>query len=298
MEVHAADTSTMALDFPDSDPQSPIFTRIKRIPSHSLSSASSDNSTTSRKGRHAEPGTTEVHSERASISMPPPTGRPIIKSRPSSTISYRRPSELSDYWNGGASSPRPGSAIEDFETPKLGAGSMSDLPKHPLLPEAALRPRGSMTDFDTKRMSTSSIYSLNSARAGGGQSSTASANGSEAGTRPTSGTISGGKALGISQPEISTSALSVTTSTMSNQGSSTSHQFTTREPTAAEVPRRSTTSRADNTGRSNIARSRSRAQRRFSSSTAPSSHSPSSERGMLSAREKEEGIDRQESRGR
>jgi inositol-hexakisphosphate/diphosphoinositol-pentakisphosphate 1-kinase len=298
MEVYAADTSTMALDFPDSDPLSPTFIRIKRIPSHSLSSASSDNSTTSRKGRHAEPGTTEVHSGRASISMPPPTGRPIIKSRPSSTISYRRPSEASDYWAGGAGSPRPESAIEDFETPKLVAGSMPDLPKHPPLPGAALRPQGSTTDFDTKRMSTSSIYSLSSARAKGEHSSTASANGSETGIRPTSGSMSGGKALGISQPEISTSALSVTTSTMSNQGSSTSHQLTTREPTTADVPRRSTTSRADNTGRSNIPRSRSRAQRRISSSTAPSSHSPSSDRGMLLAREKEEGIDRQKTHGR
>src|SRR5271168_237509 len=121
MEVQIADTkflSTVAMDFSEADPSSALL-KPRRVTTHSLSSASSDNSTTSRKGRHAELGTTEAHAERASISMPPPSGRPTIKSRPSSTFSHRRPSDNSEVWTGGRGSPRPESAIEDSETPKL-----------------------------------------------------------------------------------------------------------------------------------------------------------------------------------
>ena len=295
MEVQIADTkllSTMAMDFSEADPSSALL-KPRRITTHSLSSASSDNSSTSRKGRHAEPGTTEAHAERASISMPPPSGRPTIKSRPSSTFSYRRPSENSEVWTGGTGSPRPESAIEDFETPKLAAGNMADMTKHPSLPEAALNPRSSTVEPDVKHMSTSSMYSLSSARAGCVQSSGASANGSEAGTRPTSGALPGGKAVGISQPETSTSALSVTTSSISPynaHNSSTGHQLTPRDTPTPEVSRRSTSSRGDASTRSNIPRSRSRAKHRISSSTAPSSHSPSSERGLHSNKDRDEGM--------
>jgi inositol hexakisphosphate/diphosphoinositol-pentakisphosphate kinase len=295
MEVQIADTkflSTMAMDFSEADP-SLALQKPRRITTHSLSSASSDNSTTSRKGRHAQPGTTEAHAERASISMPPPSGRSTIKSRPSSTFSHRRPSENLELWTGGTGSPRPESAIEDFETPKLAAGSMADIFRHPSLPEAALNLRASAAESDGKRMSTSSMYSLSSARAGGVQSSGASANGSEAGTRPTSGAMSGGKAVGTSQPETSTSALSVTTSSISlynAQYSSTGHQLTPRDNTAPDVSKRSTSSRGDASTRSNIPRSRSRAKRRISGSTAPSSHSPSSERGLYSNKDRDEGM--------
>ena len=296
MEVQIADTkflSTMAMDFSEADPSSALLKPRRMTTHHSLSSTSSDNSTTSRKGRHAEPGTTEAHAERASISMPPPSGRPTIKSRPSSTFSYRRPSENSEVWTGGTCSPRPESAIEDFETPKLAAGNMADIFRHPSLPEAALNFRGSAAESDLKRMSTSSMYSLSSVRAGGVQSSGASANGSEAGTRPTSGAIPGCKAVGLSQPETSTSALSVTTSSLSPynaQNSSTGHQLTPRDTTAPDVSRRSTSSRGDASTRSNVPRSRSRAKRRVSGSTAPSSHSPSSERGLHSNKDRDEGM--------
>jgi inositol hexakisphosphate/diphosphoinositol-pentakisphosphate kinase len=295
MEVQIADTkflSTMATEFSEADPSSALL-KPRRVTTHSLSSASSDNSTTSRKGRHAEPGTTEAHAERASISMPPPSGRPTVKSRPSSTFSYRRPSEQSEVWTGGTGSPRPESAIEDFETPKLAAGSMADISRHPSLPEAALNPRVSAAETDGKRMSSSSIYSLSSARAGGVQSSAASAYGSEPGTRPPSGAIPGSKAIGTSQPEAATSALSVTTSSISQynvQNSSTGHQLTPRDTTSPDTSRRSTSSRGDTNTRVNVPRSRSRAQRRISGSTAPSSHSPSSERGLHSNKDKDEGM--------
>lgn len=283
--------STMAMDFPDTDLSSALL-KPRRVTTHSLSSASSENSTTSRKGRHAEPGTTDAHAERASISMPPPSGRPTSKSRPSSTFSYRRPSEQSEVWTGGTGSPRPESAIEDLETPKLAAGSIADVSRHSTLPEAALSPRATAAETDDKRMSASSIYSMTSARAGTAQSSAASANGSEPGTRPPSGAIPGGKVVGISQPETATSALSVTTSSISQysaQNSSTGHQLTPRDTTTPDASRRSTSARGDMNPRVNVPRSRSRAKRRISGSTAPSSHSPSSERGLYSTKDRDEG---------
>lgn len=167
---------------------------------------------------------------------------------------------------------------------------MPDYSHYASLPEAALRPRGT-TDADHKRMSSSSMYSLGSARAGGDRSSATSANGSEAGGRPTSGSISGGVGVAISPPDstAATTALSVTTSTTSpygSHGSSTSHQLTARETSAADISRRNAVARGE-IPRSAIPRSRSRAKRRFSGSTAASSHSPSSERG-LHLREKDD----------
>ncbi len=291
--VAGTSSPSTSLNFSETEPAASAQLKQKRMPSHSLSSASSDNSTTSRKGRHAEPGTTEAHAERASISMPPPSARPIIKSRPSSTFSHRRPSENSEIWTGSTGSPRPESAIEDFETPKLAAGSMADISKHPSLPEAALKPRGSIAEPDAKRMSTSSIYSLSSARAGGGPSSAASVTGSDPGTRPASGSISGGKVLGIAQPETSTSPFAVTTSSGSQYntaGSSAAHQLTPRDSTSTDISRRNASTRAENATRPSIPRSRSRAKRRVSGSTAPSSHSPSSERGLQLSKERDEGI--------
>jgi inositol hexakisphosphate/diphosphoinositol-pentakisphosphate kinase len=271
-------------DMPDPVPQQALKPRT-RTSSHKLSSAAIDISSTSRKGPYAEAGTSDANVERASISMPAPSNRPHMRSRPSSTFSYRRPSNNSEIWLEGRGSPYSESAIEDnfHDTPKLHAGIMADQQRHPVLPEASLRPRGS-TDIDTKRMSTSSIYSLNSARAGGIQSPATSVNGSEVGTRPASGSVSNSKALGISHPEVATSAISVTTSSMSqysNDGSTltSAHQLTTRDVSNDGAKGRET-ARAEGSARTSIPRSRSRAQRRFSVGTATSSHSPSSERGL------------------
>ncbi|KAL3419857.1 histidine acid phosphatase [Phlyctema vagabunda] len=271
---------------PEADSTTTSANRISkgRTNSYSLSSASSNHSIASRKGRHAEPGATQVHSERANISMPPPPTRPLIKSRTSSSVSQR-----SEYWKQGGSPSVEDFAIEDFETPKISVGTMSEESKqHSPLPESGGRTRGSMSEAggSNKRMSVSSIYSLSSARAGGAPSSVTSANGSENGTmaRSASGTLSPAKALGISTAETSTTAVSVTTSSTSqfgNQGS-TGHQLTPRETPAhaSEIAKRNATSRGEGVPRAQPPqRSRSRAKRRFSGSTGASSHSPSSEKG-------------------
>jgi inositol-hexakisphosphate/diphosphoinositol-pentakisphosphate 1-kinase len=177
--------------------------------------------------------------------------------------------------------------VEDFTTPKLSPGTMGDESKHGALPDPALRTRPSISEIETNRMSVSSMYSLSSVRAGGVPSSAASANGSEAGTgsniRTPSGPLSPTKSA---HPEASTSAISVTTSTSSqigNHGPPNGHQLTPRETPshASEIAKRNATQRGEGAPRSQPpGRSRSRAKRRFSGSTAASSHSPSSERGI------------------
>ncbi|KAF4633387.1 hypothetical protein G7Y89_g4726 [Cudoniella acicularis] len=273
-----------------------------RTPPNSLFPVSNLNPQSSRKGRYAEPGTTETHADRASISMPPPS-RQLSRSRTSSTYSIR--SGVTDLWKQGnlqgATDSRPSTgrediAVEDFETPKISPGTtMADDSKHPMLPEAALRSRPSMPDIETKRMSVSSIYSLSSARAGAAPSSAASANGSEAGlnTRTPSGSLSPNKPMGISLPETSTSAISVTTSStnqFSNHGSINGHSLTARESPAhaSDIVKRNVAQRGEGSPRSLVpARSRSRAKRRFSGSTGASSQSPSSEAGFHPRRAEE-----------
>ena len=185
--------------------------------------------------------------------------------------------------------------MEDFDTPRLSSGTMAEDAKHTQLPDAALRPRLSMTELDGKRMSVSSMYSLSSARAGGVPSSAASANGSETGTtsRTASATLSPTKALGLSQPETSTSAVSVVTSSgsqFSNGGSTNGPSLTPRETPAhaSDIAKRNAASRGEGAPRSQPpTRSRSRAKRRFSGSTGASSHSPSSARGIPQEKDEE-----------
>jgi hypothetical protein len=114
-------------------------------------------------------------------------------------------------------------------------------------------------------------------------------------TRTPSGTLSPQqKNLGISQPETSTSAISVTTSSsnqFSNHGSTNGHSLTPRESPAhaSDIAKRNAEKRGEATARSHPpTRSRSRAKRRFSGSTGASSHSPSSERGIISRESRDE----------
>lgn len=185
-------------------------------------------------------------------------------------------------------------AVEDSDTPKLSPGMMADESGYAQLPDPALRPRPSVPELETKRMSVSSMYSLSSVRAGGAPSSAASANGSEAGTGLNSRTPSGPLSpTRIAHPETSTSAISITTSSSSQLGihaTTNSHQLTPRESPsqASEIAKRNAVQRGEGAPRSQApGRSRSRAKRRFSGSTAASSHSPSSERGVHSKRDEE-----------
>ncbi|KAF8857659.1 hypothetical protein BDZ45DRAFT_426719 [Acephala macrosclerotiorum] len=300
---HQINPSTTAVDIPqlnldlDNLSRKPSIPNPKsRSPSYDLSSASSIKSMMSKKGRHAEPQPAQIHSDRASISMPPPQTRPSITSRTPS-LKSRQGSEHLLPSPPALPSRRPSkediAVQEDFDTPRLSPGIMADESRYYHLPEAALRPKASMPDMESKRMSVSSMYSLNSARVA--PSSAASANGSEPGnaigTRTSSGTPSQNKVLSISQPE--TSAVSVTTSSSNQFGSHghvNGHQLTPRESPAqaSEIAKRNAAHRGEGAPRSQAppGRSRSRAKRRFSGSTAASSHSPSSEKGAWAKEEK------------
>jgi hypothetical protein len=85
--------------------------------------------------------------------------------------------------------------------------------------------------------------------------------------------------------------LSVTSSTapqFGGQGSTAAHQPAPRDSSAVDISKRNSSTRGEIITRHSLTRSRSRAKRRFSGSTATSSHSPSSERGLHWSREKDE----------
>lgn len=158
---------------------------------------------------------------------------------------------------------------------------MSDANRYTHEPSSVRRPT-SLTNTENKRMSTSSLYSLSSARAGGATSgSGASANGSEAGKVALNGA---GKA------DTRTSEVTVTTSQTTQLGpggttSITQHQMVSKDGVQEE---KRAAPRQEGTSRANIPRSRSRAKRRFSNSgMTGSSHSPSSDRGQLPVKDKE-----------
>lgn len=221
--------------------------------SHNLSSSSSTTAAgqvVSRKGRQADPNTTDTHADPASLSMPPPLSKPASFSSPknprSSMSSSRRESATSEVRedaalfkaaNPGSSSPRdfalghqPGTATaaetDDFETPRLQPGTSPADQSSQVLPEPALRigARSSFSEAEgSKRFSVSSMQSLASAR--GVPSSAASANGSDnngsTGHRNVSGLMAssaGAKGPATSQPESAVSSMTVTTASQAGAG--------------------------------------------------------------------------------
>ncbi|KAK2629537.1 hypothetical protein QTJ16_000357 [Diplocarpon rosae] len=290
------DTNINTISGTTTNPSTAAAPKLKpRTASHSLSSAAGLQHLTSRKGRHADTATTDTHSDRASISMPPPGCRPSLEiPRTSSTYSQQVPVvDLVQNLHTGRRTSRDDFAIEDSDTPKFSPSIMADESTISQLPDTTLRQRPSIPEIDGKRMSVSSLYSLSSTRAGAGPSSAPSATGSEPGnvigTRTPSGALS--PTAKASQAETGTSNVSVTTS--SNQFGSlghTGHQLTPRETphNATEIAKRNAAQRGEGAPRSQPpARSRSRAKRRFSGSTGASSHSPSSERGIHPKKDEE-----------
>ncbi|RAL66780.1 hypothetical protein DID88_007563 [Monilinia fructigena] len=294
--------ASMETNDPSPDNQVVGFSPSNKFKSLVLSSATGSGilASLNRKGKYAEPLIhTELNSERASISIPPPSTRPLSKSRTSSSYSQRSPAALEVLKEGinlgGIGTSHQDFAVEESASLKSNPIMADDKGLKPnptmaddnkgvpvTLPEPALRPRASFTEMDGKRMSVSSMYSLTSARAGGVISSAASATGSENGgsTRTTTASASSGKGPGLPQAE--TSNISVTTSA-GGPSAPNGHQLTAREPPAqaAELAKRNSVARGEAQPRPQPPqRSRSRAKRRFSGSTGASSHSPSSERGL------------------
>ncbi|KAI1856223.1 hypothetical protein JX265_011735 [Neoarthrinium moseri] len=286
--------------------------------SHKLSSGSTS-SISSRKSRHAEPVASFEVPVDASLSMPPPPRPSSLKSPRSSFLQSRRESAASEPWSeeyrsnnrlqqGDAEGLRSQDgdelAVDDHDTPRLGptTGIIRDGSTVDRLPDPALTSRSSFSDegVASKRLSVSSAYSLASAR--GIPSSAASVSASSDGgvSRSVSGVImaTNHKGLGPTpgHSEAGVSNVTVTTSSSPPTPMGAGHQLMTRDSTPAsslDVVKRNAPPRSDpnsNTPRSQPpTRSRSRAKRRFSGSTVTSSHSPSSDRGILhGTKEKEE----------
>lgn len=256
---------------------------------HPLSAASSENpSAANLKSTISEPGQREAYVEPASFSLPRGTTYGTESSRASSTISHRGSvSDMSEAWTEGTNTSTNDGAVEESETPRMLSESTSDLTKHAPLPEPAMSKAASTTS-ESKRMSSSSLYSLQSVRAGGvAPGSNSSSVGPDTIPRLNPGNISGSRSLGVS-PEVATPIVSVTNpSTLppTPQGTTNPQQSVTKDGAPGDAPKRS---RQEGTSRASIPRSRSRVKRRFSVSTGASSHSPSSERGIHQAKEKEE----------
>jgi hypothetical protein len=198
-------------------------TRSASSSHHSLSSSATPPAgqpLPNRKSRQADPGTTEAHAERASLSMPPPFTRPPVQQQASNLQQVKgRPSFSSSRKVSGAledptvvrrlsqafasDNNSTGTVVLDPEgptetTPRLMPGSFpGEIPTHGQLSESAVTSgpasRASFSTADSvdavgKRMSVSSMYSLASAR--GVPSSAVSANGSEtSSTAPLPGSV-------------------------------------------------------------------------------------------------------------
>ncbi|KAI9820372.1 MAG: hypothetical protein M1827_005996 [Pycnora praestabilis] len=296
--------------------------RKSRTASHTLSSATSTSLSTSRKGRFAEPDTSDGTSERASISMPPPTTKPLQNVRPAIPRQPSRPLDSSMTEELNTKSIRD-SVIEDAETtPNLSGvqGFRNPAPSPALsLPDSALRRATASpnnTDIDSNRLSLTSLYSIGSTILNNGApSSVPSAASSTAGSVKgmssleahaqgsplvPSPRLSPGQGEAPGMATTATNSVSVTTSSMSTlpeTGVPGSHHLVPKDqlgppqslPTqnsALNPPAESVLGghRAQRPQQT-TRRSRSRTQRRFSGSTAASSASPNSERGSHTLKE-------------
>ena len=292
-------------DFPlaplNDDPAPPIaITRPRRAfsQSHILSSSS----VASRKARHAEPDTSDIHVQRTSPASVPYSPTAITTSRNLLASSSRRHSSHSDTGssldsdlNNHRRVTQKQDSSKSHSRPTFIAPSAS---YNSTLPSPPPSNRSSFSDPYYKRLSSNSLYSLASARGLLTNLSNAISNTnpstvspvSESGPPPRSvpGYMSNvNKVPGPAHSEPSVSSVHVTTASggQAGYGIQGSHNLTTRDPHSQPLDLMRRNVRTDS--RSQPDRSRSRAQRRFSGSTANSSHSPSSDRAHH--REKEEG---------
>lgn len=254
----------------------------------------------SRKSSRAEPGTSEIHAQRSSFSIPPHSPNALTNPR-ALLPRHRRESGHSGTSDGLSED----SAIGDYQFPpaedlsslRSRLTASNDNALYTVLPETSSVGRSSLSESQTRRLSGNSIYSLASAR--GVITPSTSAHGSELGAPPRSvpSLLPSGKGLIPSQSEAELSNITVTTSSNLQLGQSGlgQHHLAPRDPHSKPLdlirrtPQRAETMQSSATNLRGVPdRSRSRAKRRFSGSTATSSHSPSSDRA-LHHREREEG---------
>ncbi|KFA75800.1 hypothetical protein S40288_07776 [Stachybotrys chartarum IBT 40288] len=275
---------------PPPPPTQQPLTRPRRTESHSrsISASSIGVSVATRKSRAAEPATSEVHAQSSNPSTHSPSS---FKSVRSLVPNSRRQSSNSEAWSEDiilAGSAANSTGPEDSETPRTRPVLSNDYTQYAPLPDPALTPSSSLSDLRSRRLSG---YSTHSATHRVISDSSALAHASESAFAPRSAPglmSSNGKSPGPAQSEATLSSVVVTTSSSGQAGyGTTGHHLAPREPTHQPLDLMRRNQRAEPAIRPQPDRSRSRAKRRFSGSTANSSHSPSSERG-LHHREKEE----------
>ncbi|RDA86955.1 hypothetical protein CP532_6719 [Ophiocordyceps camponoti-leonardi (nom. inval.)] len=197
----------------------------------SISSSSAAGSIASRKSRAAEPGLSQVNVERTSVVAAAPHS-PLRASRP------RRPNSIvSDDWSEEADHQSPLSP--DSETPRARLLSTFDPAS---LPEPALTARPSLSEIQSRRLSSNSLASSRSF-------------------------------VDVGNPPRSVPPSFAMASSSKSPPDPAQHHLA--QP--LDLMRRN--QRNEPAIRPQPDRSRSRAKRRFSGSTAASSHSPSSDRG-------------------
>ncbi|KAL8880987.1 MAG: hypothetical protein Q9198_001717, partial [Flavoplaca austrocitrina] len=251
-----------------------------RTSSHTLLNSNLNPEITSRKGRFVNAGTTAGNSDRASISMPPPSNSKQPAPRRSSALATESGSGKDDIIGGikmGARALDPSTLVHDQDkTPNIQTFPASD-PCSQLAPDSTpkLPPSSVGSDPDGNRLSLTSLYSLGSAiysGAVGSHSAPPSAASSNAGSVKSGSFDPTAAPLSPTRTSIK-SDLSASVTTATDPVSVTANAHTqTQGPFIAQVsaPRRS----------------RSRTKRHATSSTAPSSTaSPNnSERGSQAAK--------------
>ncbi len=301
----------------DSAGTSPPLVR-SRTASHTLSSASSISSSSSRKGRFVEPDTSEAIAERASLSIPPPSSKAASDQRPSASRQPSTASQTSQQSMGGqhAEGIREELAVGDVETtPTLkGLVPSPGSSPHLYLPASALRsPKipQSNKEVNPNRMSFSSLYSVNSASSLPSASSSTKGSARDGNPETVFQSESSLPMFSPNQIEVAGSAttatnnISITTSSGTQHlgfGSSGGHQLIPKDrlsPSRLQKPSSSATSHSQSStiiGESPAVRpsqaprrSRSRTQRRLSGSTAASSASPGSEKSSRAQKESKDG---------
>ncbi|EGX94745.1 inositol pyrophosphate synthase [Cordyceps militaris CM01] len=239
-------------------------------------------SVTNTRSRHAEPGTSDIHPERASLPTNTHSSIQLMSTRALLARS-RRQSATSATSTDDSPAPRSDHDADAQRTRLATIDNPASLNTTVATAPASSTLRSSWCESDSRRLSNSSIYSLASAR--GIANSPAHSTDKGATARSASASLmSTAKGSGSGQSESGVSNVTVTTSSNTQATGPAGPQLTPRDPHPQPLDLIRRTQRAE-TMRSQPDRSRSRVKRRFSGSTANSSHSPSSDRGNHHYRE-------------
>ncbi|KJZ79245.1 hypothetical protein HIM_01396 [Hirsutella minnesotensis 3608] len=278
------DSTSTVVAGPDPRGSSSPASSRRQSTSHarSVSSSSLASSMTGRKSRHAEPGASQVHAhaERSSVSAaphspPPAAGQTSFSLRDQIGADAAHDALVSESLLGS-----PTAAAPDADTPRF-RHSATDATAYASLPDPALKTRPSLSETQSRRLSTNSTFSSASVRSLVNSSSSTYTLDSASVARSVAAFMSSAKAPSSAPAEANVTA-AVSTSNQPGR-----HHLTPIDPHAQPLDLMRRNQRTEPAMRHQPDRSRSRAKRRFSGSTVASSHSPSSERGP-NHREKEE----------